>query len=146
MTERTDTSHTPPAPAGPWHPRRWICARGELSGWEKHCWVSENKAERFWLLSPLPSPAAAAMLSVPPALPAGSQVWGRVTCLAGGVCRCWHQGLAALAVGSEAEAVLAGAVEAPGCVDAELAAAVARAGTFIHVWNRQEQLSQEGTG
>lgn len=63
-------------------------------------------------------------------------MWGQVTCLAGGVCpRRWHQGLAPLVIGSQAEAIPAGAVEAPGCVDAELAAPVALAGTFIHVWN-----------
>lgn len=60
MTERTDTSQTPPATARPCHPHRWICARGKLFGREKHSWVSDNEAEGFWLLSPLPSPATPA--------------------------------------------------------------------------------------
>lgn len=47
--------------------------------------------------------------------------------------RRWYQGLAALAVGREAEAVPAGAVEAPGCVEAELAAPMALPGALIHV-------------
>lgn len=56
--------------------------------------------------------------------------------MAGGVCpRGWQQGLAALGIGGEAETILTGTVEAPSCVDAELAAPVALAGTFIHVWN-----------
>lgn len=45
----------------------------------------------------------------------------------------WHQGLAALVVGSEAEAVLAGAVVAPGRVETELAAPMALPGAFVHV-------------
>lgn len=71
-------------------------------------------------------------------------MWGQDTCLAGGVWR-WQQGLTALVIGSKAEAVPAGAVEAPGRVDAELAAAVALAGTFIHVCNAGTA-NEEGTG
>lgn len=51
-----------------------LCS-GEVE-WEKHCWVSQNKAEGLWLLSPLPSPATPAMLSVPSALPADPQQLG----------------------------------------------------------------------
>lgn len=59
---------------------------------------------------------------------------GQVTCLAEGFwLGGWHQGLAHLVIGSEAEAIPAGAVVAAGRVDAELPAAVALAGTFIHV-------------
>lgn len=72
MRERTDTSQTAPATARPCHPHRWICAQGKLFGWEKHSWLSGNKAEVLWLLSPLPS----AMLSVPSALTAGPQQLG----------------------------------------------------------------------
>lgn len=45
----------------------------------------------------------------------------------------WHQGLAAPVVGSEAEAVPAGAVVAPGRVEAELAAPVALPRAFVHI-------------
>lgn len=47
--------------------------------------------------------------------------------------RHWHQGLACFVVGSEAEAILAGTVVAPGGVDAELVALVALPSTFIHI-------------
>lgn len=58
---------------------RWICAQGKLFGWEKHSWVSENKAEGFWLLSLLPSPATPAMLSESPQLSLQApSSWGSV--------------------------------------------------------------------
>lgn len=69
----------------------------------------------------------------------------KVTCLAEGS---WPGaqpgGLARLVVSSEAEAVPAGAEEAPGRVDAELTAAVAPAGTLVHIWKERE--GSVGTG
>lgn len=65
--------------------------------------------------------AAAAML----------QQWA-VTCLAeGSWLGAWHHGLACLVISSEAKAIPAGTMEAPSCIDAELAAPMAPAGTFI---------------
>lgn len=59
---------------------------------------------------------------------------GQVTCLAEGFwLGGWHQGLARLVIGSEAEAIPAGAAVAASRVDAELPAAVVLAGAFIHV-------------
>lgn len=69
----------------------------------------------------------------------------KVTCLAEGS---WPGaqpgGLALLVVSSEAEAVPAGAAEAPGRVDAELTAAVAPAGTLVHIWKERGQLRGDG--
>lgn len=69
----------------------------------------------------------------------------KVTCLAEGS---WPGaqpgGLARLVVSSEAEAVPAGAEEAPGRVDAELTAAVAPAGTLVHIWKERGQLCGDG--
>lgn len=69
----------------------------------------------------------------------------KVTCLAEGS---WPGaqpgGLALLVVSSEAEAVPAGAEEAPGRVDAELTAAVAPAGTLVHIWKERGQLRGDG--
>lgn len=69
----------------------------------------------------------------------------KVTCLAEGS---WPGaqpgGLARLVVSSEAEALPAGAAEAPGRVDAELTAAVAPAGTLVHIWKERGQLRGDG--
>lgn len=61
------------------------------------------------------------------------QQWA-VTCLAeGSWLGAWHHGLACLVISSEAKAILAGTVEAPSCIDAELTAPVAPACTLIRI-------------